>query len=67
MLIMAEPVRLETRVDRAWRDYAEARMKAKQSGDIHDDIEAGRAYWRFYREFCPSDVVPSADLPERPA
>jgi hypothetical protein len=36
-------------------------MKAERSDDIHDHLAAGRAYWRFYREFCPADIVPSAD------
>lgn len=55
---MSEVVRIETKVGRAFRDYGEARMTAEQSGDIHDHLAAGRAYWRFYREFCPTDAAP---------
>lgn len=44
--------RLETRVERAWREYVEARKVAEQTLDLRDGIEAGRAWQRFLDEFA---------------
>ncbi len=44
---------LETRPERLWREFAEARDKAIGSNDINDGIEAGRAWSRFLAEYVP--------------
>lgn len=53
----AAPVtRLETRTERLWRDFVEARDRAIQSGDLRDGIAAGHAFARFVQEFLPPDL-----------
>jgi hypothetical protein len=55
--------RLETRTERLWREFVEARDRAWASQAIGDGIAAGRAFWAFYMEFCPESVPPPPDLP----
>lgn len=42
---------LETRLDRLWREWLDARAKAQSSGDINDGVAAGRAWARWLAEF----------------
>lgn len=52
----AKVKRLETRIERLWREYVEARARAIDSTDIRDGIKAGRAYAAFVHEFLkPED------------
>lgn len=44
---------LETRLERLWREWLEARQKAMTSNDVDDGIEAGRAWSRWLAEFVP--------------
>lgn len=44
---------LETRPDRLWREFVEAREKAFTSRDINDGIAASRAWSRFLAEYLP--------------
>ncbi|MCB1393835.1 hypothetical protein [Nitrobacter sp.] len=43
--------RLETRLDRLWREWLVARAKAQASQDITDGVAAGRAWARWLAEF----------------
>lgn len=43
--------RLETRLDRLWREWLAARAKAQASQDIADGVAAGRAWARWLAEF----------------
>ncbi|PDT74137.1 hypothetical protein CO675_27080 [Bradyrhizobium sp. C9] len=47
----AEIKQLETRVDRLWREFCEAREKAMASNSIEDGLAAGRSWSRFLAEF----------------
>lgn len=44
---------LETRLDRLWREWLEARSKAMTSNSFADGVEAGRAWSRWLAEFEP--------------
>lgn len=48
---MSDIMPIETRPDRLWREYCEAREKAERSTAIEDGIAAGRAWRRFLAEF----------------
>lgn len=51
-MLAEEPVqRLETRLDRLWREWLAARAKAQASQDIADGVAAGRAWARWLAEF----------------
>lgn len=56
---MADPVRLETRTERAWADYCAAAERAQRTRDIVDGVEAGRAWSRFVLEFTPASERPT--------
>lgn len=47
----AEIKQLETRVERLWREFCEARAHALGSNSIDDGVAAGRAWSRFLAEF----------------
>lgn len=52
MMVVKEPVqRLETCLDRLWREWLRARAKAQESQDIADGVAAGRAWARWLAEF----------------
>ncbi|WP_141339719.1 hypothetical protein [Bradyrhizobium sp. USDA 3458] len=51
---------LETRVDRLWREFCEARATALESNSISDGIAAGRAWSRFLSEFVGDRETRSA-------
>ncbi len=44
-------VRMETRVERLWREWLDARAKALETLDIDDGVAAGRAWARWLAEF----------------
>ncbi|MEY9580977.1 hypothetical protein ACE102_33820 [Bradyrhizobium sp. vgs-9] len=44
-------VQLETKAERAWREFCNAREKAMTSSSIEDGLAAGRAWSRFLSEF----------------
>jgi hypothetical protein len=52
---MTFPTRLETRLDRLWQEWLDARAKAQESQDITDGVAAGRAWSRWLAEFEPAD------------
>lgn len=45
----------ETRLERLWNVYVQARETSAHSTDINDGIAAGRAYAAFVREFLRPD------------
>lgn len=56
--MIVEPVkRLQTRLDRLWQEWLEARAKALETLDIDDGIAAGRAWSAFLAEFVPDDGI----------
>ncbi len=56
--MIVEPVqRLQTRLDRLWQEWLEARAKALETLDIDDGIAAGRAWSAFLSEFVPDDGI----------
>jgi hypothetical protein len=58
MMLVEEPVkRLETRLDRLWQEWLQARAKALETLDIDDGIAAGRAWSAFLAEFVPNDGI----------
>lgn len=48
---MSGIVPMESRPDRLWREFCEARDKAQRSNAVEDGIAAGRAWSRFLAEF----------------
>ena len=50
---MKQLARIETRPERLWREYCEARAKAEVSNRVEDGIAAGRAWSAFLAEFVP--------------
>lgn len=48
---MSDPVELETRPERLWREWLEARQRAMESNKIGDGVAAGRAWARWLAEF----------------
>ena len=57
---MSEPHRLETRLDRLWREWITLRDVAVNSGDMQDGIAAGKAWSRWLAEFVPDRVTRQA-------
>ncbi|WP_445490232.1 hypothetical protein [Rhodopseudomonas sp. RCAM05734] len=57
---MAEPQRLETRLDRLWAEWIEFRDIAVKSGDMQDGIAAGKAWSRWLAEFVPDRGIRQA-------
>lgn len=50
----APVVQIETRVERLWREWLDARAKALETLDIDDGVAAGRAWARWLAEFEPA-------------
>lgn len=50
---MAEPARIETRPERAWRLWKEATEKAHRTLAFEDAAAAARAWWGLLDEFEP--------------
>jgi hypothetical protein len=52
---------LETRQERLWREFLDARERAWVSQDYRDGIAVGQAFSAFLREFLGPDLRPLYD------
>lgn len=49
----SKPIRLISRIERAWEEYRAARMRAEHTMKLEDGIVSARAYARFLALFLP--------------